>query len=533
MPLRFHHIATWVLGISASATLAVGASMVVLADAPPCTVNGAPVSAAEAQAHPDACDAGTGPNAGGGETQPTPDPVTTEATPPPPPPDPDPAPEPDPTPDPAPDPDPTPDPAPDPDTGGDTENATTGAGDPDDDEDAEDTEDAGTDTGGGSTGGGTTDTGDDTTDTGGDTETSGGGDTGGGNTGGDHGDGGGNGGGNHGGGGHHPTTATEPTESQEAAGRTIEVKRHTFERPYRDARMFRAHYKPTGRIPEPKQLSQETIDAMAAAATTAGIDWSLIATVSWIDSRWGNAEAGGFAGAHLDDADWKQFGTDGNGDGKVDHAADADRLATVAAVLSDGYAHGGTTAAFRAYFGDTKYAKRAGLLAAYYDALGADAIVKGLEDPDVQTALAERVLDDKRITIYPGGRSDIQAGIIDPRSLVTLLFIANRHHSLTISSLVSGHNVFTTSGNISLHSYGQAMDIAVVDGKSIYGNQSGATCITVQVLKDILRLPESMQPHELISLWSLGGPSFALADHDDHIHVGFKNVTDADVTGGE
>jgi hypothetical protein len=31
-----------------------------------------------------------------------------------------------------------------------------------------------------------------------------------------------------------------------------------------------------------------------------------------------------------------------------------------------------------------------------------------------------------------------------------------------------------------------------------------------------------MQPAELISLWDMGGASFALPDHDDHIHIGFK-----------
>ena len=30
-----------------------------------------------------------------------------------------------------------------------------------------------------------------------------------------------------------------------------------------------------------------------------------------------------------------------------------------------------------------------------------------------------------------------------------------------------------------------------------------------------------MQPHQIISLMTLGGPSFAMADHDDHIHVGY------------
>jgi hypothetical protein len=34
-------------------------------------------------------------------------------------------------------------------------------------------------------------------------------------------------------------------------------------------------------------------------------------------------------------------------------------------------------------------------------------------------------------------------------------------------------------------------------------------------------LPKRLQPSELISLFDLGGPAFALADHADHIHAGY------------
>jgi hypothetical protein len=30
-----------------------------------------------------------------------------------------------------------------------------------------------------------------------------------------------------------------------------------------------------------------------------------------------------------------------------------------------------------------------------------------------------------------------------------------------------------------------------------------------------------MEPHQIISLMNLGGPSFAMPDHWDHIHVGY------------
>ncbi len=33
-----------------------------------------------------------------------------------------------------------------------------------------------------------------------------------------------------------------------------------------------------------------------------------------------------------------------------------------------------------------------------------------------------------------------------------------------------------------------------------------------------------MAAAQIISLFEMGGPSFAMADHDDHVHVGFEPV---------
>jgi hypothetical protein len=40
-------------------------------------------------------------------------------------------------------------------------------------------------------------------------------------------------------------------------------------------------------------------------------------------------------------------------------------------------------------------------------------------------------------------------------------------------------------------------------------------------VKNILALPAELQAKQVISLLGLGGPSFPLANHDDHIHVGY------------
>jgi murein DD-endopeptidase MepM/ murein hydrolase activator NlpD len=135
--------------------------------------------------------------------------------------------------------------------------------------------------------------------------------------------------------------------------------------------------------------------------------------------------------------------------------------------------------------------------------------------------LMQRVLADKRIEIYECGRSDIATGQIDRRVLATLEYLAEKGFDLTITSLKCGHGFLTASGNVSNHSSGNAVDIAAVNGTPILGHQ-GPGSITDTVLKEVLRLQGTMAPEELISLEELGGPSFALPDHADHIHIGWQ-----------
>ncbi len=136
-------------------------------------------------------------------------------------------------------------------------------------------------------------------------------------------------------------------------------------------------------------------------------------------------------------------------------------------------------------------------------------------------ALQQRVLADHRLDIYECGRSDIASGQIDRRVLATIEYLAERGFDLTITSLKCGHGFLTSSGNVSYHSSGNAVDIAAVNGVPILGHQ-GPGSITDTVLKEVLRLQGTMAPDELISLEELGGPSFALPDHADHIHIGWR-----------
>ena len=134
--------------------------------------------------------------------------------------------------------------------------------------------------------------------------------------------------------------------------------------------------------------------------------------------------------------------------------------------------------------------------------------------------VAQRVLADPRIEIYSCGRTDIESGQIDRRTLAMLEYLAERGYRMTLTSLKCGHSFYTSSGNVSAHSSGNAVDIAQVNGMPILGNQ-GPGSITEAVVRDLLKLQGTMRPAQIITLMEFGGPTFAMGDHDDHIHVGY------------
>ncbi len=138
-------------------------------------------------------------------------------------------------------------------------------------------------------------------------------------------------------------------------------------------------------------------------------------------------------------------------------------------------------------------------------------------------ALSARVLSDPRIQIYGCGRHDVQTGQIDRRVLATLEFLSASGFKPTVTSLKCGHSYLTTSGNVSEHTTGTAVDIAAVNGVPIIGNQ-GKGSITELVIQRLLTLQGTMKPHQIISLMTFDGTdnTFAMADHNDHIHVGWR-----------
>jgi hypothetical protein len=168
--------------------------------------------------------------------------------------------------------------------------------------------------------------------------------------------------------------------------------------------------------------------------------------------------------------------------------------------------------------GRTAFADQSVALQHYNRAVGLKALVKGLEW--AKPSLSKRILEDKRISIYPGGRSDIQANRVNVRIIALIAYLAEAHGQITVSCLISGHRLYARPGVISAHIYGLAADISSLGGLSIMGN-SAPGGMTEDGVRNILMLPSELQPRQVISLLGMGGPSFPMGNHDDHIHVGF------------
>ncbi len=179
--------------------------------------------------------------------------------------------------------------------------------------------------------------------------------------------------------------------------------------------------------------------------------------------------------------------------------------------------------ALAAYFGSKEQGERAAALAAYYWAVGADGVTAGLQK--ATPAIESDVLASKHVSVYGGGRGDLEQHRIDARVLMVIRYLEASFGSVQVTSLISGHSIFSKSGNVSAHIFGRAVDIAAVGGTPILGNQGPLTA-TERAVRLLLMLPPGVAPRQIISLMDLDGAtgnagSFALPDHGDHIHVGF------------
>ena len=219
----------------------------------------------------------------------------------------------------------------------------------------------------------------------------------------------------------------------------------------------------------------------------------------------------------IDEANWSSFAVDGDGDGKVERESPGDSAATLGRMV---WASGGL---------------RAGLFqhnrASWY--------VEEVLDEAAPLTGKCRVRNVSYSIALPGPSSvpinwenvelsnsleawDLQQGLIDPRVMILIAAIS-QNHQITISSLRSDHSMHTTSGNVSNHFYGRAVDIAAIDGVPCTVVTPDGPC--GRMAQALALLPEGQRPTELIFCFDPDGPgpAFAAADHCDHIHAGYDD----------
>jgi len=274
---------------------------------------------------------------------------------------------------------------------------------------------------------------------------------------------------------------------------------------------FYVHATSTPPLPKLKTIDHTLALRLSTIAAEEHVHWALLAAVARVESSLGKAH-GPIAGRHL----------------ATIPEGRADQLRALAAYLHDKGASRNLSAtstqeALKTYFGSDKKARRVGALAAFYGALGLGRMQHGLGWHGGQ--LRKRVLHDKRLHIYPGGRSDIRGRRVDPRVLITVEYLANATGSVRVSSLVSGHRLFTASGGVSAHVYGRAVDVTAVGGIRIKNHQ-GPGSVTERTVRLLLLLPQRMRPRQVVSLMDVDGPtgnhgSFALPDHANRIQIGY------------
>ena len=133
------------------------------------------------------------------------------------------------------------------------------------------------------------------------------------------------------------------------------------------------------------------------------------------------------------------------------------------------------------------------------------------------------MLADPRLEIYACGRHDIQSGQIDRRILAMLEYLAERGYRLTITSLKCGHSILHHLGQRQRSTPSAAPSTSPqINGLPILGNQGPRHRSPRRWSTDLLAAPghDGARPDHLADGAS-AARRFAMADHDDHVHVGY------------
>jgi len=132
-----------------------------------------------------------------------------------------------------------------------------------------------------------------------------------------------------------------------------------------------------------------------------------------------------------------------------------------------------------------------------------------------------QVLRSPSIHLSSAARADVERGLIDSRVLRVLLIISQRH-SFRVGPFMTGHSFYVAgTRRPSNHSFGRAVDIAVVDGAAV--SESNRAAFDVVTL--VLSLPPDLRPDEVGSPWDLPDRgSFSDSMHKNHVHLGTREA---------
>jgi hypothetical protein len=367
---------------------------------------------------------------------------------------------------------------------------------------------------------------------------------------------------------HHRTLA--PKQDKHGAGRGTEPTAHPLHpSPYSGLTMQWTIPDPLGLDNFPKITVAEfpvppfLLPIYQAAGAQYGIHWQILAAINEVETGFGRnlreSSAGAIGWMQFLPSSWHRYGVDADGDGKADPWDPVDAIFAAARYLHAAGAESSLPNAIFAYNHAGWYVdqviNRARIFAGLPDDLVAVLTRQGFADaasikdklgkpsyldPDAKLtmpgqalllddhALRHAVLHDDQIQMYGCGRQDILDNRIDDRVLATLEFLRLSKFDPTVTALECGHSIFTTSGNVSEHSSGDAVDIAAINGTPILGHQ-GPGSITDDVVRHLLRLQGLMDPHQIITLMTYPGQdnTLALPDHANHVHVGFRPMMSA------
>jgi hypothetical protein len=136
---------------------------------------------------------------------------------------------------------------------------------------------------------------------------------------------------------------------------------------------------------------------------------------------------------------------------------------------------------------------------------------------------AERILNNPDIVLYPGVRRDIVRGVASPAVMDAIEYSAARY-PITVSAIKTGHpyakdptlKAMGMPWYPNAHHYGTAVDIAYVNGITVYPGNPYARRLARSFYYD-----ESFAVQDLGSPWYFGRGSFSDAAHQNHIHIGW------------